>query len=1084
MTDCLTETPLPFVCTGDLLTPMTYPSLPARTPVRIFRGLLLAAVGFLALTLTAVAAESSKKSFDLPAADAAQTLKAYSDQSGEQIVYPVERVRGVKTNAVKGEYSPREALDLMLASTGLSAVQDASTGALAVRRDEDPNGPRAAQSATARDQATDDDAKLVKLEAVEVLGSRIRQTEFEGPSPVSNYNNEYIRNTGAMTLADFLNRIPQAYSGIASGRGSAPDEFNPDFGTRTETTTPSFNFVLGAAFAIPTQSGVSGVSLRGLGSGSTLVLVDGRRVAQSANGNRATDTRQSFVDLNTIPLGMIERIEVITDGASAIYGADAVAGVINIVLKKNYTGTEISGGYKASEHGGGRERNASVTTGFAYGKLSGTVSLDYYDRQNLAASDREFAANQNHTGRTVGTNLTTGAALMGRNYTLNWGYPAVIQASGGTVFGTFNAIPGIRVVLVPTGSPATPTVAQFVPVTVPVIGTIVNASGQRRMNTAEFLDLIPQSERRGANANLKYRLNDKVQAYANYRTSESKALARSQPVTSITGGFGSAVLLPAAYNPFNQNVNVGMILAEWGSTSQNVRTVDDAVNAGLIGMVGTWQWDLSVAWQEQSSRQITRNFHGPGLASLLTAADPAQRFNPFIDYTAAGAPSQFAILDRLTIRPEVYSTSKYNSVDFTADGDVFDYWGGTIKLAVGGSAATSDVWSRTRTYSTAVVPVVTDAFVEGEQDTKALFAEVFFPVFSKQNSRPLFRRLDFQVAGRYEENGPFDTTVPKIGLSWSPVPSVLLRTSWSEGFRAPYVTEYLVSQPNFNSSVTDPRRTPPSTTGVVVSRGSNPNPKPEFSETTFVGIVYEPEFAQGLSFQANYYNTEQKDALQIISAQNILNNETLFPERVTRAPASAADIALGQPGQVTAIDTTFINFGSILSRSLDFAVDYILPWDDLGRLRVNFAASRNLESSRQIAPGQPAVVLEEDTGSPPKWKFNTAVFWSKGNWNAAAFLWYLDGFKTNNAGSNLVQNSATTVYFPTPSVTKLDLRMGYEFKDGVWRGYGKKLRVSLGVNNVFDKEPPFSDTLWGFNAGLHSQLILGRAYEFSFLLPF
>lgn len=1048
----------------------------------MLRGLLLAAFGIAAVTLSALAAEAPKKSFDLPAADATETLKAFTAQSGEQIIYPVEAVRGVTTNVVKGDHPAREALDLMLAGTGLMIVQDAGTGALAIRRETDPNVQRAAQVADARE--SEPATKILKLEAVEVLGSRIRQTEFEGPSPVSTYNDEYIKSTGAMTLADFLNRIPQAYSGIAAGRGSAPDEFNPDFGTRTETSNPAFNFVLGASAAIPTQTGVSGVSLRGLGSGSTLVLVDGRRVAQSANGNRATDTRQSFVDLNTIPLGMIERIEVITDGASAIYGADAVAGVINIVLKKDYTGTEIAAGFKFAEQGGGRERNGSVTTGFAHGKLSGTVTLDYYDRQNLAASDREFSAQQDHTGRTVGTNLTTGAALMGRNYTLNWGYPAVIQASGGTVSGNFNAIPGVRVVAVPVGASATPTVAQFVPITTPATGTIVNASGQRRANTAEFLDLIPKSERRGANASLKYRLNDKVQAYAKYRTSESKALASSQPVTSITGGFGTAVLLPAAYNPFNQNVNVGMILAEWGSTSQNSRTVDDAVNAGLIGLVGSWQWDLGVGWQKQSNRQITRNFHGPGLANLLIDADPAKRFNPFIDYTASGAPSQFAILDTLTILPQVYSTSTYNSVDFTADGDLFDYWGGTIKLAAGGSATTSEVWSRGRTFSTAVVPVVTDTVVEGEQDTKALFAEVFFPVFSKQNARTMFQRLDFQVAGRYEENGPFDASVPKIGLSWSPVQSVLLRTSWSEGFRAPYVTEYLVSQPNFNSSVSDPRRTPPSTTGVVVSRGSNPNPEPEFSETTFVGVVYEPEFAKGLSLQANYYNTEQKDVLQVISAQNILNNEALFPERVTRAPASASDIALGQPGQVTAIDTTFINFGTIVSKSLDFVADYVLPWDNFGRFRVNVAASRNLESTRQIAPGQPAVVLEEDTGSPPKWKYNTAVFWSKGNWNAAAFLWYLDGFKTNNAGSNLVQNTATTVYFETPAVTKLDLRAGYEFKDGVWRGYGKRLRVSVGVSNVFDKEPPFSDTLWGFNAGLHSQLILGRTYECSFLLPF
>jgi iron complex outermembrane recepter protein len=168
---------------------------------------------------------------------------------------------------------------------------------------------------------------------------------------------------------------------------------------------------------------------------------------------------------------------------------------------------------------------------------------------------------------------------------------------------------------------------------------------------------------------------------------------------------------------------------------------------------------------------------------------------------------------------------------------------------------------------------------------------------------------------------------------------------------------------------------------------------------------------------------------------------------------------------------------------MDLAADYTLPWEKYGRFRLNVAASRTLEATRQVAPGQPAVVLDEDTGSPPKWKLNGSVFWNKGAWNASAFVWYLDGFKTNNAGSILVANNAAVTFYPTPAVAKVDLNFGYEFKEGLWRGYGKKLRVNLGVNNVFDKKPPFSDTLWGFNAGLHSQLILGRGIELSFRQP-
>jgi outer membrane receptor protein involved in Fe transport len=349
---------------------------------------------------------------------------------------------------------------------------------------------------------------------------------------------------------------------------------------------------------------------------------------------------------------------------------------------------------------------------------------------------------------------------------------------------------------------------------------------------------------------------------------------------------------------------------------------------------------------------------------------------------------------------------------------------------------------------------------------------------------PLFHRLDLTFAGRYESVGPFSKKVPKFGASWSPVDSLLIRGSWSRGYRAPFVTEYLVAPSTGSQTLTDPRRTPPSTPGVAVTSGSNFNPRPEKSETEFAGVVYEPKFAKGLSLQANYYETRQTDVLQQVSAQTVVNNEAVFGDRITRANPSAADIAGNQPGQIIAVNRVFVNFGKVSNRSMDFSADYELPWENLGRWRVNLAAVRALESTLQLAPGQPKIVLDDDTASPPKWKLNASVFWNQGPWNASAFLWYMDGFNSNNtAGNPLVANSTVVFFTPTPSVTKLDVQLGYEFKKGVWRNYGKGVRVNVGVDNVFDKKPPFSDTIWGFNAGIHSQLIMGRAYRFSFVLP-
>lgn len=1053
-------------------------STPSPLPLlRRFRDVALAAA-FALLIAGALAAEAAKKNYAIAAGPAVEALKAFTQQSGEQIVYPVEALQGVRTNAVNGELAARDALEALVAGTELRVVQDASTGALGLRRGPDLGADAAATGTS----------KAIKLEDFRVLGSRIRQSDVAGPSPVSAYDAEYIRSTGAFTLADFLNSIPQTYSGISSGRGSAPNELNPEFGQRTETSSPAFNLILGSSAAPPAQTGVSAASLRGLGSGSTLVLVDGRRVAQSGAGNRGTDTRQGFVNLNTIPLGMIERVEVITDGSSAIYGADAVAGVINVVLKKNFVGSEITGATRLAEHGGGRERAGTLMHGFNFGKLSGTISVDYFDRQNLKANKRAFSKNQNHTAIPRAIQTTDGAVLFGRDFRLLWGYPAVVQASGGVVSGTFDAIPGIRVVLTPEGSTGTPSISQFIPTTTVIPpASVVNGSGQRRLNTAEFLDLVPEKETLGVATNFTYAFNERFEAFASLRTSKNTTTTNAQiSASSLVGGFGSAAVLPAALSPFNQNVSIGMMLVEFGPESQTVRTLDDAVTAGIRGHVGrTWQWEAAGSWQNQKDRQITRSYNGGGFLALLTNADASQRFNPFIDARAPGAPSQAALLERLAVYPSLHSESTDTGFDFSADGDLFDFWGGPVKMAFGGSHRVSEVASTTVSWSTnAVTSVPTRTELAEDQKRRAAFAEFMVPFVGKGNAKPFVRRLELQLAGRYEKSDFFTAKTPKVGVSFVPVDSLLVRASWSEGFRAPGVTEFLVISPNVTSTLTDPRRTPPSTPGVIVTRGSNLSPQAETSENVFFGVVFEPKFAPGLKLQADVYETMQENALQIISAQNIVNNETLFPGRVTRAAPDATDQSLNQPGRITQVDQTFVNFGKIVNRSLDLTAEYTLPWQQFGRIRASVFASHTLEATRQLAPGQPPVVLEEDTSSPPKWKYNVGLNWNKGRWSVAAFAWHMDGFTSNNAGNSLVANSATVSYFPTPAVTKVDARIAYDFKNGVWRGYGKGLRVGFGVNNVFDKVPPFSDTIWGFNAALHYQFILGRAYELSFLLPF
>ncbi len=1038
-----------------------------------------------ALTLAALAQAPSTKNFNVPANSATNAIKVFSGQSGVEVLMPTEAVKGVRTNAVQGAMSPRDALEKMVAGTGLEVIQDEKTGALGLRAAsavaKNDDSREASIPATKVERTA---TGAIKLETVAVLGTRIRNVDAAGPSPISTYNSDYIRSTGAMTVADFLSRLPQNYSGISAGRGSTPNELNPEFGSRSETITPPVNIATGISSVPANATGQSGVGLRGLGAGSTLVLVDGRRVAQSSVGNAGTDSRQGFVDLNTIPLGMVERIELVTDGTSAVYGADAVAGVINIVLKKNWSGSELSGTYKGAFDGGGHERSMSFVHGFSYGPLHGTLGLDYYQRADLKANQRPFSTQQDHSGIVEGVDPATGAVVFGTNFLLNFGYPATVQARTGNLTGiTVNGSP-TRVALTPEGLSASPTTtAGFVGVAPIGAATTATASGARRGNTSGFLDLIPPSERTGVTLGLSYTLPHAMEAYGRYTHSKIKGTYSGQPAvftSSATTGFGAfATIVPAAYNPFAQDVLVGMIAYEFGSVVQKTTTKAQNALLGLKGKAGeTWQWDVSAGWQEQVFSRVTREFNGAAVTAALANPDAASRFNPFVDARVAGAPNQKAIFEGMARYITFDGVSQLRTADLVVDGGLFNLPGGLVKMAAGLAYEYVENSGVTLTPSVAVVPVVATVTTGGSRKTYSVFSELSVPLFGKPNARTLLNRLDLNVAARYEDRSDVgDVLVPKVGLSWVPTKAVLLRAGYSEGFRAPSLTEFQqIAGPTFtNNTVVDPRRGNTVTTGVVVTRPASTTLQPETSTTEFYGLVFEPPQMKGLSFQINYYRTQQENVIQILTEQQLVNNEASFPGRVTRAAPDATDLSLNQPGKVIGVDRSLLNFGTVSNETVDFVADYSLPWVKFGRWRVGANASHTLKSVREVSPGVPAVDDLGDTLSPPEWRMGGSVFWSKGPFNGSLFYSYLSSFGSNKAGHNRAP-------LAIPSQQVIDLRVGYEFQKGVWGKYGRGSKVSLGIGNLLDEQPPFSDTTFGYNGALHSPL--GRTYQVSLSCPF
>ena len=928
-----------------------------------------------------------------------------------------------------------------------------------------------AQTATTSDRA-------VRLEQFDVLGSRIPRTEVDGPSPVSVYRAEEISATGAMTLADFMRSIPQTYNGVGAGRNSTPDDLNISAGQRTENLIPlppaaGASPTLGTA--APVQTGSTGVSLRGLGAGSTLVLVDGRRVAQSGERNRGSNSGQGFVDLNSIPLGLVDRIEIITDGASALYGSDAVAGVINIVLKKSWVGTEVNGSVKFTQHGGARERQTTVTTGVSglKGRFRGTLAYSYYDRDPLLASQRSFSKNPDFRNVIQGYNATTGAAVYGTDQRIQWGYPAAVQATATT---GFVSIPGVRVLLAPAGSATTPAVAAFERRTTNDPGqttaTAIVAQGQRITNPANFTQLVSAADRRGLTATGSYTLSPLAEVYGTYSFSDSRGLAQTLPV------YVANVAVAATNNIFGEAIQFGMLLPQWGQLSQWTKTQTHSVTTGVRGKLGeTWNWDVGYRGQDQKYHSLQRTFNATAFAAIANNADATQRFNPFIDERVPGASNQAALLEQTALYPTIDGRSYLDSVDLTLNGEVAKIWGGSVRAALGGSYEKEDSKNLAVTY--AGFPVVaTFAKFRDVRISRAAFAEVQVPLVGKQNRFLLAERIEANFAGRYENLSDAEGRgLPKYGLTWSPLRSLLFRGSHSEGYRPPSLTEDRRATTTTNSSITDPSRGGQSYIVSVVNR-SNPDLKAENSDNDFLGAVFEPSLVKGLSLQVNYYRTEQRNAIQSTATSTLLANEALFPGYIIRDTPTAADLAAGFKGTINTINVQYINYGVILNKSIDFGVEYRLPWEKIGRWRLNVNAAKTIAQTRQLNIGQAPTNDVGDTYSSPRWNMSSTLYWSQGPWTASSSLSYMSGFNSDRASisSNPISN--------LPAMHLIGLRASYEFKHGVWRTYGKGLRMGAGVANLDDRKPPFTNNIYGFNGGVYGRWAFGRTFEFTFNQPF
>ena len=861
-------------------------------------------------------------------------------------------------------------------------------------------------------------ASAQTAQRVEITGSSIKRTDSETALPVTVITRDQIEKSGAVSVEDVLHRVTAssaAFSDSSQGVGYA----------------------------------TSNANLRGLGANSTLVLLNGRRLSNHPFGNVGGTVA---VDLNSIPFAALDRIEVLRDGASAVYGTDAVGGVINFITRRDYTGGELSLRYGDTEAQiGGRETGASL----AYGL--GNERFNLLMTAHVAKSTRIRAVDQGLYLRGIqeipGSDPpTSGRAFPGRlvDYGLS---PGAYISDGSFKDAKF--------------SPCDP------------VNTIVQKGADPSPNGKDIkrcrfiypatLDNLPDSEKSDLFGRLSYNLSADHQLYAEASYARNHSIGRIAPVpidssaghvNAVTGEYPHfAFPVSSPYFPTALLTSLGFtapfdtIPGMPGMTEVALRAlpvgnrINDNTNdqmrlvGGLRGVLAGWDYDAGLSYSRASgSLQYRGYINEPRfLAALATG-----KINPFGSNDAVGTALLNTTLMEGAMRQ---STSTTTSIDGKASRDLMPMGGGQMALAVGFDARREEANDRP----------VNDEYRQGLHiggegtvpQTKA--ARTVLALFTEL-SLPIAKGLEASLAARYDHYSDFGSSVnPRATLRWQPSKAVLLRAAAGTGFRAPSLWD-VNSPPAFTNtanSLVDPdcpagfTGDPRCETQFNVRNSSTPGLKAEKSRQVSAGIVLEP--MKDVSASLDYWEISKSDQIDSIGGDALLTDTALYARYKSRIRRTA-------DGFISYIETPVENLGGLRTAGIDLNVKAAWTLAGLGRLGVELDGTYITRWTRQNGKDGPYVSYLGTAGDGatvqpvPRWQHTLVFDWTSGAWGARLENQFVKGW--------------------TESAALVDANIGvatdYHVKDsdrwnlsGAYTGV-KNLTLRLGVKNLFDKAPPFT----------------------------
>lgn len=941
----------------------------------------------------------------------------------------------------------------------------------------------ATANAQAQEAANAPRAESSDLETIVVTGSRIRRDPLEQNQPIVDLGTAEIARTGLTSIGDVLQRLPGSGGGLNSKfNNSGNFGFPPDGGG------------VGA--------GGAEIDLRYLGSRRTLVLVDGLRYV---NGSSASGVPGS-TDLNTIPEAMIERIEVLQEGASPIYGSDAIAGVVNIITKQHQEGMQATGYWGAYDEGDGETKSFSLTFGAKGERTSIVLGANYVDQGSISSADRKIAAFPDPFITQCNANCSSGTPR------------------GRFIFAPNPSRPGSQVDVTlrpgltgrPRWDPANPTGpnSDFVPMTV-----------ADRFNFQPYNYILTPSERLGFFGQVTHELTDTVNLRVKAVYNNRKSANQAAPLPLFVGPDGGngnlldTIEIDATnpYNPFGFDLTaengfsfIGRRLVEAGPRIYKQEVNTYYVSATLDGefKLGgrTFYWDVNGVYSENRADQV---FYGN-----VNARKVAQALGPISQCTAPcvplnlfGGPGSITAEQLGFISFIQKDLSEQKLADFTANlsGDLFDLPAGAVGIAVGyehrdqrGFFLPDPVVTAGESSDVPAAPT------SGRFNVDEVYGEIRVPIL---RDMAFARLLEASFAARHSNYSTFGgTTTLQGGLMYRPTDDLLVRGSYAEGFRAPSIGELFGSPSRYDAELVDPCtdytgsiRGRPATPAVQAAcaamgvpasytqlnsqisttTGGNEDLEPETSKSYTYGIVYSPAWIsnvpgfQRLSLEVNYYQIKLEDAIQPYQAQVILDRCVIL-----RDDSFCNLIGRTSSGQINRLENRLTNIGGIKTKGIDFALNYASPQTGAGEFRVSWTGNLLIDYHEFIATADgTATIKREGTerGNPdqvfPRFKSNVTLQWLIGAFDMSFTGRYISGV-TERCTSGAVQTLCSD---PDPANSSNSTnRMKRRFYGDAQFTYtpefwDQRASLTLGVNNLFDTAPPacFSCGLNNFDPGTY-----------------